>query len=240
MNEENAFSNLKINALFPTMLLEASIPNAARLNDELKQIINDHKANDPGIKRSNLSGWHSNEQMTQWGGETAKQLAVEVLKLCMSQTHDDDMFQENAEPDIVWKCDMWANVSGAGASNQVHAHPCSFWSAVYYVDDGYSAGYTQDEGGELLLLDPRFPGAYMYANDLHFINGNDNTVLKSSHKIIPSAGNLVVFPSWLMHLVKPFYGSRDRISIAINLYVSRQRDRQITTKESVEIDLENN
>lgn len=35
----------------------------------------------------------------------------------------------------------------------------------------------------------------------------------------PKAGRLVMFPSWLLHQVRPYRGSRERISIAFNLTV---------------------
>ena len=34
---------------------------------------------------------------------------------------------------------------------------------------------------------------------------------------VPKAGKLVMFPSWLMHQVRPYKGSAVRISIAMNL-----------------------
>ena len=34
---------------------------------------------------------------------------------------------------------------------------------------------------------------------------------------LPKAGKLVMFPSWLMHQVRPYKGSAVRISIAMNL-----------------------
>ena len=36
-------------------------------------------------------------------------------------------------------------------------------------------------------------------------------------KIAPTPGKLVLFPSWLMHGVKPHRGPRERISIAVNV-----------------------
>ncbi|PWE17395.1 hypothetical protein DDZ18_06845 [Marinicauda salina] len=39
----------------------------------------------------------------------------------------------------------------------------------------------------------------------------------SQHHIQPEPGLLVLFPSWLMHAVRPHNGQRDRISIAMNI-----------------------
>ena len=106
--------------------------------------------------------------------------------------------------------EMWANVSPAGASNQVHAHPGCVWSAVYYVDDG-----GDPESGKLVLHDPRYPMNRMAAPDLVF--AADGAAEEMKYEIIPEPGKLVAFPSWLMHGVKPHQGSRDRISVALNI-----------------------
>ncbi len=163
--------------------------------------------------------------MTKWGGEPAQTLAVEILKVCLRQTYDTNMDDKGESP-LTWGFEMWANVNPAGAFNQVHAHPQSFWSAVYYVDDGYDGGYSREQGGELVLMDPKFPGAYMYANDVKYITGNTRNVETSIHTIIPSPGKLVVFPSWINHYVKPYYGLRERISIATNLNLTRPSEKK--------------
>ena len=52
---------------------------------------------------------------------------------------------------------MWANVNRAGHGNEFHSHPGSFWSGVYYVDDG-GIGADPSLGGELEFMDPRAAG----------------------------------------------------------------------------------
>jgi hypothetical protein len=39
--------------------------------------------------------------------------------------------------------------------------------------------------------------------------------------IRPQSGLLVVFPAWIEHWVHPFFGSGERISIAVNIDVTR-------------------
>ena len=63
---------------------------------------------------------------------------------------------------------MWANVCTRGHANQFHVHPGSFWSAVYYLDDGYGGSEDPALGGELQLLDPRMPAVAMASPELAF------------------------------------------------------------------------
>ena len=41
----------------------------------------------------------------------------------------------------------------------------------------------------------------------------------ANEAVIPKAGRLVMFPSWLLHQVRPYRGNSERISVAFNLTV---------------------
>ena len=117
--------------------------------------------------------------------------------------------------------EMWANVSGQGASNQLHSHPGSFWSAVYYVDDGYGGSNDRSLGGELEIEDPRIPMINMEAPDLRFRPSKDSPAVPHDALIRPASGRLLMFPGWLRHAVKPYLGNGVRISVAMNLTAMR-------------------
>jgi uncharacterized protein (TIGR02466 family) len=204
----NDASKPKVRRLFATPLIEFDLANAAALNEQLKAAIAARRAQHAGIARSNLNGWHSDTDMAKWGGEAARHVALEALKACGAYTHD--MGMKGAEPRFQMGVEMWANVLPAGAVNQHHAHGGALWSAVYYVDDG-----GDPESGALVLLDPRFPMNRMYSPDLVFAEGGE--MEETTVRIAPVPGRMVIFPSWLMHGVKPHQGDRDRISIAINI-----------------------
>ena len=100
----------------------------------------------------------------------------------------------------------WANLNRAGDYNTMHSHPTSQWSGVYY------ASVTENDparplSGVIEFQDPRggpqaqpFPG-FDFGHKL---------------RLVPEAGLLLVFPSWLLHMVHPFHGHGERISIAFN------------------------
>ncbi len=155
--------------------------------------------------------------MLAWGGEAARQLGLATLQLCAAHTHDRGMRGDT--PRFEMRLQMWANVSPPGASNQAHAHPGCVWSAVYYVDDG-----GDQESGKLVLNDPRFPMNRMGAPDLLFVA--DGVAEEMRVQIAPEPGKLVAFPSWLLHGVNPHNGTRDRISIALNVIAIHVRKDQ--------------
>lgn len=208
-SEKAPFDKPIVRTIFPTNLIETRLKDADRLTAALREIIVARKGADVGIARSNILGWHSDTEMLRWGGEPARTLALATLQLCGSFTHDRGL-NAAGRPRFEMGLEMWANVSPAGASNQVHAHPGCVWSAVFYVDDG-----GDPEGGPLVLHDPRFPMNRMAAPDLVF--AADGLEEQTKVEIAPTPGRLVAFPSWLMHSVKPHGGPRDRISIALNV-----------------------
>lgn len=198
--------------LFSTPILTAEPPGAAGLSAGLMDVIASERARDPvGIARSNIGGWHSNAQMMDWGGASARQLSDFAISI--ASVHMEDIAAAGKR-DFRWGVDMWANVNGPGQSNQLHCHVGAFWSGVYYPDPGEAA--DPGSGGELVLEDPRYPGAYMAVSDLVYRDARGKAQ-RSQHAIRPRAGLLVMFPGWLRHSVRPFEGSGERVSVALNL-----------------------
>lgn len=202
-------SDIKVNLLFPTPLIEVRFDGADQLIEPLRQAIMNRKATSPGVFKSNLHGWHSDVEMLRWGGEAAMILARETLRVCGQFTSD--VVAPQGQSPYEMGMEMWANVSPAGASNQLHAHPGSFWSASFYIDDG-----GDKEDGWFIAQDPRFPMNRMQASSLVFMDEHGNKQ-QSEHPVRPEPGKLVLFPSWLLHAVRPHRGPRDRISIAMNI-----------------------
>lgn len=197
--------------LFSTPILKVRPPTDAISPDALATVIRKRMQSDAGIQRSNIGGWHSDTDMTHWGGEAAQALATFATTQVGAHMVD---VAAGGKRKFDWAVEMWANVNRPGSANQLHCHPGSFWSAVYYADAG--GAETKGNGGELILEDPRYPLAYMSVPDL-VLRHADRSPMQSQFALRPSTGLLVAFPSWLRHSVRPHGGDRDRISIAINL-----------------------
>jgi len=202
-------TSLQLANLFETPLLIDMVPDSERLNSTLRERIVSRRLTDPGVKKSNWNGWQSDTGMMSWGGEAAARLAQHFIGLC-------NAFSSVADPAAFdWSVQMWANVSPPGASNEAHVHPGVIWSAVYYVDDGYGGSDDRSLGGELVLYDPRMPFVRMLPFDVRY-RRPDGTPAESHSAIRPKAGQLLMFPPWLLHSVHPFRGTGERISIAMN------------------------
>ena len=197
-------------ALFPTPVVHYEVPGSAELNAELRAVIERQEKSDAGTEHSNFGGWQSSWDMDKWGGMPAIKLLAHMRNTANRVTCN----RQGQSVVVTWKANMWANINRSGHGNEFHSHPGSFWSAVYYVDDG---GIDADPalGGELEFMDPRGPGPAMYAPQLAF--GNAGLSVGANETVRPRSGRLVMFPAWLLHQVRPYRGAAQRISIAFNL-----------------------
>lgn len=204
---------IEVVPLFATPVAIAELPDAARLNVELRAAIDARRQADPGTQHSNLGGWQSSWDMESWGGAAATRLLDAARDLASQLTVD----RAGRRVAIAWRANMWANVNRRGDANEFHSHPGSYWSAVYYVDDG-GIGGDRSLGGELEFMDPRGPGPAMYAPSLAFATPGGLSV-GVNETIPPKTGRLVMFPAFVLHQVRPYRGDAQRVSIALNLSV---------------------
>ena len=200
---------------FETPVGHAHLDGADTLIADLETAIRARMAADAGISRSNHLGWHSDTGMLEWGGAAARKLSETAITVAKRMSH----FKDSTVDDQDWRVSMWANVSPAGALNQLHVHPQNLWAAVFYVDMG--AGQGEEAGGALFLEDPRFPMSAMHNTAFRFL-GADGRPQDYQPNLQLARGDLVVFPAWLRHGVRPHRGGRDRISIAMNIDARRR------------------
>jgi uncharacterized protein (TIGR02466 family) len=202
--------------LFPTPVVVATIPNAGSVNAELKRIILARESVQQSVERSNQGGWQSSWDMHEWGGAPLQTVLAHARAVVDDATVD----RAGNRQRIAWRINCWANVNRCGHGNQFHTHPGALWSVSYYVDDG-GIGADSSLGGEFQIRDPRGVAPIMYAPELTF-PGNDFIALGESQKLVPRAGLLIAFPSWLSHGVCPYRGTRERISLAINFSIANR------------------
>ena len=112
--------------------------------------------------------------------------------------------------------DAWFHVSRRGGFFGLHNHPNASWSGVYCVDPGRSDA-DRRESGALCFVNPALNAAmHVDAGNARF-SGAFGTGLRSLRM---EAGQLVLFPSWVLHDVKPFEGEGERITVAFNCWFS--------------------
>ena len=209
----NTTLNVAVRGLFATPVAAMEVPDAEARNAELRAVILAKRAQTPSVQASNAGGWHSDREIPIWGGPRIEEILGFGRELANRMTVDRN--GKFLRPK--WQTTIWANVNGPGDANMCHYHAGAFWSGTYYVDDG-GCGADETLGGEFEMLDPRGPGPAMYAPWLKF-PGEDGASVGGAETIRARAGLMLLFPSWLLHQVRPYRGVALRISIAFNLSI---------------------
>ncbi len=201
----------QVRNLFPTPVAILAVADAARINAALEARVLEREGEVESVRHSNWGGWQSPADFPDWCGPEGEAVLEIARNLARGLTAD----RQGRNPEIKWRLNAWANVNRLGQGNEFHTHPGAYWSATYYVRDG-GAGENPELGGEFEIQDPRGVGPAMLAPMLAFSTAGGQSV-GASEVIVPRAGNLVMFPSWLSHGVRPYHGQDVRISIALNL-----------------------
>jgi uncharacterized protein (TIGR02466 family) len=103
--------------------------------------------------------------------------------------------------------EMWVNVLDRGGHQSVHNHANSFISGVVYLTPTHESSQT-------VFMKPLGSTQFQFKND----HANTTTGPYSADKWIspaPQPGDLMLFPSYLLHSVPPNQGER-RITLAFN------------------------
>jgi uncharacterized protein (TIGR02466 family) len=114
--------------------------------------------------------------------------------------------------------DSWYHITRRGGFFALHNHPNASWSGVYCVDPGKSDPDKPDSG-LLSFMSPMVTSAMFM--DAATANLKGAFAYHIRHVRL-EAGQLVLFPSWVMHDVKPYQGEGERITVAFNCWFTLQ------------------
>ena len=101
----------------------------------------------------------------------------------------------------------WLNLTEPGGSHHKHAHPNSIISGVFYVATVEEDRIYFYDSNEIMKnrIEFKIREFHHYNSSIWFFNINDF--------------DLILFPSWLQHAVKPNKkATTDRISISFNVF----------------------
>jgi uncharacterized protein (TIGR02466 family) len=189
----------------PVDLYQLSEP--AAFNRQLAEDIVRWRASTKGMNKSNLGGWHSSKTIFSRPEPAIRQLCI-IIRAALAQSikrYWPEFLLDRHELVV----EAWANVNGPGAMNMLHNHPNSHLSGCYYV-----ATPETDEpmSGSLEFINP---------SGMHMQGGQFGSRLSQMRRQYdPTAGMLVIFPSYLGHIVLPNRSQEDRISVAFNASVT--------------------
>lgn len=159
-----------------------------------------------GRKRSSVGGWRSEGNLFDVEVAAVRRLAdaavacsFDFLRSCGVR------FDEAAH---TGRLVGWANINGRGHYNAPHRHCGHDLSGCFYLAQ---PAVTTDATGVIEFLDQR--------NLSPQVERFGGPVFATSYALRPEPGQIVIFPSFLTHWVRPNQSDEERIVIAWNLDV---------------------
>ena len=158
---------------------------------------------DKGRKISNIGGWQS-------GNLTHKTLGPLKPLLSSIKKEADKFTEQIGLKPMRGIANAWININDYKDSNQLHNHPHSVLSGVYYIKTPKDCG----------TIDFHHPAADLLAYDwMNMVKKDYNNYNSHSWWQDSKPGLLYMFPGWIKHKVYPNLNkSESRISISFNLH----------------------
>jgi uncharacterized protein (TIGR02466 family) len=196
--------------LWPTVVLQRSLPGAEAANAVLSELI---------LERDAKSAQMTTDYRAANFLEDPHP-AVDWLRQCVNKTAVDYLRRCGLTYEVSWTLQGWANVNRFGDYHDLHNHPHAYLSGTYYVavptEMEELPGRADRRPGAISFYDPR-PQANMTA-----IAGDPQ--IEAEHTLLPTPGTILLWPAFLHHFVHPNLGKSPRISISFNLVLKRSAD----------------
>ncbi|HKZ72942.1 MAG TPA: putative 2OG-Fe(II) oxygenase [Steroidobacteraceae bacterium] len=198
----------------------AKLESHASLHAELRALFLEREsagtryANPRPLTQRNRQVFESEFQLFKWPDksvQTLKEFCWRELMQMIGQLNGYDI--PMLERMLIYS-DAWFHVTRRGGFFALHNHPMASWSGVYCVDPGRHDADKPDSG-LLSFVNPSITAA-MYL-DAATANIRGPYAYHVRHVRL-EPGQLVMFPSWVLHDVKPYEGEGERITVAFNCW----------------------
>ena len=203
-----------ISAMIPQDILEDLIRDSKRLKADSKKV---------GYNSQLVGEFEGGEQLAvkpYWDDIVAGYdsfASLQNISNQLARTYIDQYAKEVAvqwprPPDVKMR-DMWLNVQKEGDFNPLHNHNCKTTSGIStfcwltFPEQILEAKGATKHGMTYLV----------WNTSTH--HPEHQLVFPGSCGLLPTPGAIVMFPSWLEHIVYPFKGPGERLSIASNIDV---------------------
>lgn len=194
---------------------------AGRILDEERKILGKTQPTEVAGITDGLSAYWLNFNVLNWDYPEVRELRRIVLEGAREWTR---LVGDPDDPGMqIAGISCWANVLRFGERLTLHHHDPSFVSAHYTVQSGY-----EDDDGPMGSVDAGYTVYYRpgFADRSH---GGDASMAPSPWdddwrlEKAPMSGRLFFFPSFVRHEVRPYLGKTYRISIAMDIFLKKQR-----------------
>lgn len=213
--------DLKVAPAFAVPIIESRLERCERLNRELEALFlareSDEYRNPTPSHIPQREVFESRFNLFRWPEACVQELRRFMLDTVARSVLALTTLTPADLGSLTFQNHTWFHVTRYAGSFVAHNHPMASWSAVYCVRAGDEVP-GRPESGMLRFLDPR-AGANAYLDPANDSLRPPYRVRTAEFRL--TAGQIVVFPSYLFHEVTPFYGRDLRITVATNCWFSR-------------------
>jgi uncharacterized protein (TIGR02466 family) len=221
-----ASTALKIGALFAVPFGSAHMSDPAALNRELceiflaKEKFGKEYTNPNPLTQRNPAVFESRFDLFKWPDAPIQRLKDFCWAHLMNFVGELNGYDPAKRHQLLIYSDAWFHITRRGGFFGLHNHANATWSGVYCVDPGrHDANHP--ESGELCMVNPFIQSAmYLDVSTQSLRVPFDHNL--RSFRLEP--GQLLLFPSWLLHDVKPFAGEGERVTVAFNCWFAPPAD----------------
>jgi uncharacterized protein (TIGR02466 family) len=200
----------------------AQLENCEALNGELRSLFLQREAegaayaNPRPLTQRNRPVFESNFQLFRSPEPCIQQLKAFCWSHLLGMIAELSGYDANTMRRMQIYNDCWFHITRRGGFFGLHNHPMASWSGVYCVAPGKHDA-DKPESGMLTFLNPSTISAMHQDAATASLKGPFGTGIRYL-KFEP--GQLVLFPSYILHDVKPFEGEGERITVAFNCWFS--------------------
>ena len=198
----------------------AKLENPAALNAELRELFlqraseGSRYANPRPLTQRNRQVFESEFQIFRWPEPSVQQLKEFCWSHMLQMIGALNGYDSATIARLLIYNEAWFHVTRRGGFFALHNHPNASWSGVYCVDPGQHDA-DKPESGSLSFVSP----AVISSMHMDAATANLRDPFAPNIRALRLApGQLVVFPSWILHDVKPFQGEGTRITVAFNCW----------------------
>lgn len=208
----------QLGPMFAVPAAFAKMPECAELNRELRELFLARAAEgaryrnpDPFTHR-NEALFESNFRLFDWPQPCVRKLR----DFCHANVYRTIRELSDYDTDTLMRLhvadEAWFHVTRRGGYFGPHNHPMHSWSGVYCV--AHEGDDPESDSGKLTMINPHAM-ATMYVDMAMFKMKPPYSLANRMLRLSP--GDLVIFPSWVLHEVLPYEGDDVRITVAFNM-----------------------
>ncbi len=202
---------------FSIPMVDVHMPDCDELNRALRELFvqraaeGERYSNDEPRVRRNKSLFESRFDLFEWPEDCVQKLREFCLRNLYRAIQELNGYTLETLQNMHMAVESWFHLTHQGGYFGAHNHPLHSWSGVYCVR--HDGDDPNSDSGKLTFINPNIAGT-MYIDTASARFKRPYSMAPIMLRLVP--GQLVLFPSWLLHEVMPYEGESERITVAFN------------------------